>query len=964
MRLVPPSLAPSSSLRSRGLALSLAASVGMLAGCPSSPGAPLPFTATTFEVVVAADAPMGVSHAAEDVVTQLARMGVDATLVPGSASTARGCEMGLGRIVLLGDALGDSLTGWERDALPTDQTFAMHETRCSGGTLVELAGGGLLGRQYAAYELLHALGVRFFHPEETYAPASLHWPEAPLDRVHTPSFRWRSVSLHLTHPLELGDAFLTGTADAQEAVRYIDWTLANGASRGQAGVGSGALARYGLERGFPREAGLNLHEVQQGGRPVVDPDDPRPASVQIAEAVDAVMGNDPASYPTFFQFLFNPSEFTELPDEQIVDELTTTTDYLTTHYPGTRVMTINHGTHGPPTAHYHVRYYDLPQFAPPELGVSVHPLMFYDLERPAPVYGNEDFHFLDAFIQQEAPRRRIVYFPEAAYWLTFDIALPVYLPITIEARDRDIQHLRPLLATDPSSDHGVDGHHTFGTGHEWGYWQNEYCSLRMSMDVDYRYTDCLADIVSPLGPTAGSETLAVLEALIDHQARDWMTSWQDTLPYLVGTDPETEVAASLGIAVHPLPPTPTEMMAWDLPTVRAWRAQHVTALQRTDDELRDLVRRLRAVQDDVEAGGEGIFAEILDGVEITGLRARHAWQAYGAVAMAREAALTADAALEDEARMLLADAADTTHAASAVVARREAHYRYAPIERSIAGGESFADDTNWSVYHYRYLARTHWLYYWTRVDRLAEEAITGGGGAVRVADALLEPGASLVVDVLDAELTGVAIDPGDGSPPGTGSHYEHAYALRGVYPFALTARRGVDPFELAGPVASLLDERATGFTAHVAEPSGASLIEGVLPALVLGTIADGRIAVGFSARATGEVELGRWSEVAPASGTTLALETVPATLEIPVVNRRNGSVSTTLLVEEGIVSQASAGAPIVLSGQLTIDAVIDAVVAIGGFDREGATAIVASTLGYTPATLPGSVAFRVEYDAP
>ncbi|MBX7196153.1 MAG: hypothetical protein K1X94_29120, partial [Sandaracinaceae bacterium] len=603
-------------------------------------------------------------------------------------------------------------------------------------------------------------------------------------------------------------------------------------------------------------------------------------------------------------------------------------------------------------------------FAPHALGVSVHTLMFYDLERPAPVYGNDDFHFLEAFIQQEAPNRLITYFPEAAYWLTFDIALPVYLPITIDARDRDIQHLRPLLVTDWTADHGVDGHHAFGTGHEWGYWQNEYCSLRMSMDVDYRAHDCLADIVSPIGGDAAREVLAVLEAMIDSEARDWMTSWQDTLLYLVGTDPETEVAASLGVAIHPLPPTPTEMMGWDLEAVRAWRMQHESALQRTDDELTALVRRLSDVEDTVSPGGRPVFEEIRDGVEITALRARHAWQAYGAVARAREAALTSDASLADEARATLEAAGRTTTAARAVIARREAQYRYAPLERSTAGGEDFSEDENWTIYRYRYLARTHWAYSWARVDRLAEEAITGGGGAARIADALLEPGASLVVDVLDRELTEVSIDVGDGTAPSTESHLEHAYATEGVYDFRLTARRGVDPFELAGPVADLAEERATGFTGHVVEPSGVALIEGVLPALVVGTIAEGRLAVGFSARASGEVELGRWREASPVMGSVLRLETTPQRLEIPIVNRGTASISTSIVVDDAVVSQQDATSPLVIAGELAIDAVIEAVVAIGGFDRDGARRIVASTLGYTPDTLPASVAFRVEYAAP
>lgn len=594
----------------------------------------------------------------------------------------------------------------------------------------------------------------------------------------------------------------------------------------------------------------------------------------------------------------------------------------------------------------------------------VHTLMFYDLERPAPVYGNDDFHFLYDFIAQEAPRRRIRYFPEAAYWLTFDIAVPLYLPITIEARDRDIQRLRPLLQTDWSSDHGVDGHHTFGSGHEWGYWQNEYCSLRMSMDVEYRYRDCLADIAQPLGPAAASEVVTIIDELITLEARDLMTGWEDTLAYLVGTDPETEIAASVGVVFHPLPPTPATMMTWDLETIRAWRARHEPALMRMDTEYGALAARLEALTPMVAAEGRPIFDEILDGVSVTGLRARHAWQAYGAVAAKREADLTNDAALATTAHDRLEAATATTARARQIIARRESEYRYAPLSRSIAGGEDFDEDQNWTVYRYRYLARTHWAYYWTRVDRSVDEVLTGGSSAVRIADVMLEPGRDLSIEVLEAELAMVSIDFGDGSPTSSERSVTHAYASPDVYSLAISATRGTDTFSLAGDVAELTSELHTAFTGRVVEPAGVALIEGVLPALVIGSIDATRTAVGFSAKATGEVELGLFTVVAPDTTSTAHLATLPARFDVPIVNRGTGTVSASILVEDGVVTQQTPTSPIVLAGQLSTDAVVEAVVSIGAFDRDGARRILASTLGYTPSTLPASVAFRVEFEMP
>ena len=300
-------------------------------------------------------------------------------------------------MVFVGDGLGEGVL-----RRPTDQVWRWRQARCAGGgVVVELEGGGLLGRQYAAYGWLHAVGVRFFHPEQEFVPSELVLP-ADTEVTHKPDFTWRSVSLHLTHPLELGDVFRLGKAEYdQEGKRYVDWQIKNMASFGTVGWGSGQWADYGRRRGLPRSTGFSLHNQQQGGQAVIDPDDPRSEEEQIAAAIDARMGADPNDYPEFFDFTFNPSEFSEIDDQDAVRQLTFIADYITQKYPKTQVHTTNHGTAGQPTAHYGVRFYDLPKFAPPTLGVKVHTLMFYDLFRPAPVYGNRDFRYLYDFMAEQ-----------------------------------------------------------------------------------------------------------------------------------------------------------------------------------------------------------------------------------------------------------------------------------------------------------------------------------------------------------------------------------------------------------------------------------------------------------------------------------------------------------------------------------------------------------------------------------
>lgn len=928
----------------RALLRILVASVGLM-GCDGeivdSAEAPVPLA---WEVRVSPVAPDAVLWTADDLERYLVAMGRRVTRLDRGGELR--CRTDRGQVALLGEGLGEP----QLPVTANEQTWRVEEERCGAGVLVRLSGGGVLGRQYAAYEWLHRRGVRFFHPEEEIVPDTMERAPEPFVRQHTPAFPVRSVSLHLTHPLELGDAFRLGRQEHfDEALRYIDWQLKNGASRGHGGVGVGPSAHHGIVRGFPRTSGLNLHNAQQGGRPVIDPDDPRSEEAQIEEAILAIM--EAPNPPEEFSFQFNPSEFTEIPDTDAVRQMTFVADFFAEHYPDVRVYTTNHGTAGPPTETYGVRFYDLSQFAPDNLGVKVHTLMFYDLERPAPVYGNEDFHNLFDFMESEYQRRRLWYFPESAWWLTFDNAVPLYLPVTIEARDRDIQAISFML------EGGLEGHHVFGSGHEWGYWQNEYCSFRMAADLDYRYGDCLADIAQPMGEAAG-EVVAVLEDTIALQATHMFDP--ELLAYMVGTDPETEIAASVGIVFHPLPPSPPEILGWDEARVAAFDDAIRPALERLDDRYAALALRLDAVEGEVPERARNVFDEIRDGIEVTGLRARHAWQIYGALVELRRAQLTLGA--REPAEALLEDALATTDQALAVIHRREAGYRYRPLERSIGGGPGLDEDDNWTIYRYRVHARAHHGYYYTRIDELAREAFEGSVEPVVLDDALIGPGEEAHVTVTDAALEAATVDWGDGAVDDAVGTVSHAYAAPGYVDVAVRGTRAGEAFEVVLPAAALSVEHRTGFTGRIVEPENADLIEPVMPGLVLGPVADGTGAVGFDTTGTGRVHHRLWSRVELVVGSGATLATAPADLNVPIVTRSTGAVMTQIAIRRATAEISEPTGPLVLRGDLPTDEIVRAVVAIGGFDEAGARRVVASTLGYTPDDLPDELPFRVEYD--
>ncbi|MFU8802294.1 MAG: PKD domain-containing protein [Bradymonadaceae bacterium] len=908
-----------------------------------------------WQLLHSGELPRGVQWAADDIVKYLVAMGREVTRE--ATTEPAGCQPGQGVVILLGDGLGEA--GLAADA--TDQTFRIDESRCGEegdfGVLVRLSGGDLLGRQYAVYEWLHHLGVRFFHPEEEYVPSTPRYHHEPLVREHTPAFLYRSVSLHLTHPLELGDIFRQNDLQyLDEGRRYIDWQIKNLASFGTESIAADPdpeTRDYGVLRGLPRGSGFALHNQQQGASGVIDQDDPRTEEEQIAAAIDQRMGNDPQRYPHIFNFTFNPSEFTEIDDQDVVRQLTYVADYFAENYPDTKVSAINHGTHSEPTAHYGVRYYDLPKFAPENLGVRVHTLMFYDLFRPAPVYGNENFNNLYDFMEEQYQTRQLWYYPEAAWWLTFDIPIPFYLPITIEARDRDIQGIKHML------DGKLEGHRVFGSGHEWGYWQNEYCPYRMTTYLDYSYTNCLEDIAWPMG-RAAPEVVAVVEDAIGFQERDFIYD-ADLLAYLVGSDPETEIAATIGIVFHPMPPSPSMILRWDLSDIEDWEANIRPGLERMDADYVGLIERLDAVRDLVPEDGASWFNEIYDGLEATGLRARHGLQAFGAAVTLRKFQLTFDGTLERLAWDLLEDAEQTTEDVLTVVHRREEGYRYQPLARSIAGGPDGTEDDNWTVYGYRYLNRTHHAYYYTRTNRLVREAFEGARDAINVPNVLVGPDEPFTLNVTRTDLEDIEVDFGDGNQE-QGTSFEHIYDEPGIYVVRLEATLEGEPFVFVTRVARVIHKYTTGFTGRIAEPSGTQLIESAMPSISTGYLDGQTVALGFSPGENGNVLPGYWTEVA-AIPSDDSLLTAESDVIIPIINRAQAEIMTSLLVTGAVVHIRDHNdlPHLFIEGSLSTDAVVDAVVEIGGFEEEGARQLVAQVLGYTPETLPEFVPFIARY---
>ncbi|HEY4057271.1 MAG TPA: hypothetical protein VGM39_11720 [Kofleriaceae bacterium] len=861
-----------------------------------------------------------------------------------------------GKAITTGDPTADCSYGdlrvlvRENDTLGP-QEYSIKEQRCGTGKLVTLEGGSQLAQQWAIYELMETLGVRYFHPEQTLYPTELHWPAAPIDITTSPAFARRALHAHRTHPIELSAPLDADPAETEKLQKHwVDWNVKIRSTDAD-GWDESVIGTYAYDRGFPRDTGINLVSSQQGSHPVLDPDDPRSEHEQMQAAIDDAMADrDGVPSPNSFGFTINPSEFTTVDADLTIDRMTFITNYIHQRWPDVEVRTINHGTGQGPDPKYHVRFFDLSEFAPPELAVQAHTLMFYDLDRAAPVYGNQNFNFLRDWMIQEQAKRRIHYYPETSWWLTFDLPVPLFLaPVSLEARDHDLATLAPYAQPDWNAKTGIVGHLAFSSGQEWGYWMIDYCTQRMAWDLSLGWKGCLAHVFEPF---ADGQAIADLLAEVG-EAQVAPLRDPGIISMLVGSDDETEAAGGAGIVFHPLPPPPSEVLGWTDDQVATFKQASVDPLPAMSEQYAawaDKAAQLAAEQTDDLAPW---VAEMADGLKVTGLRVEHSQKVYDLTLQLRTAIkannFTAVQALEAHAA---ADVRAITAKARDVIETRELNYRYSPL-LTIVGDEPGSPNAiaNQTIYTYRYLGRTHRLFYWTRPDDQVEAMF--GVDTVSLDDRMLKIGTALNIDLLASMVHDIMIDFGDGMT--ATALAAHTYAAQGVYNLSISAQHSagvINYLDKIAIVARRLDF-AKG-SLMITEPSGASVLNGLLPGLAIGLGTDTADFMAVGALASG-------TQVTAHSITkTARTANASATFDLSV-ELKNVGVAT---VYGAVVTVADGTGPtdrkLTVTGELSTDEIIQLIVNTGGFDADGARDVVAQQLGYTPDTLPARVTVKIE----
>ncbi len=875
-----------------------------------------------------------------------------------------------------------------------------------GATVVLTAGGGRLPRQYAAYELLRRLGVRFFHPEQEYVPTHDRADLRDLARRptlvhrdgpdHLPDFQWRSWSFHSPHPLEHLEAFSDPAHPIDEAVHVNDWVVKGFGNRFR-GAGRGAvedsvraqradeLDELRDELGFSRGSGISLHNLQQGATAEIDPASDVPVQQQIEAIVERKLADVPDA--RWFGIHFGPTEFTTTPDEQTVQWIDWAGQAALRLRPDIEVEINSHITGSQPSPNFddlgcpsgtnddgRIDYYDLPFHTDPRLGISVHTVMFYPLEGPARVYNQESFAHLRCLMERaSAQGRSLRWFPEGSWWLSFDNPVPVYLPLYLQTRARDIELLRPLL---PRNGGTLTGHRMFNSGQEWGYWQQDYLVGLMAWNADATIDQVLGELFDPLcepaawreGCAARTEAIAVLQETMEHQRSmfldqlDWQGRPGGLYAYFAGEDEGDELAANSGLEFRPVRVSFAEVMRWDADALAHFRQTDLAALREAAGTYEALGARLDALAPEVPAEGRPWLDEVRDGLEINGLRATHTALLYESILQVREAELAGHEVPGNAGYDAWYEALGLIAQVIAVIDRREQDYRYPAAQTHGGGITPTTELDNGTTYPYRVHTKTHLLTYWINRQSRVTQILVGNdheAAGLQLREAIDRVGAPVEVQWPPGSEPAGHLEIGTQSIEAPADRVE-LEAVPGYWPVSGELFTGGTAVPIDGAVVRsdvLASTPAKGMVLTTPEdPAAGGVLSSVLPdlrwawvpepmALVMAPDDDGDGSVGFDQLVHAPVS----------AGDAAGFRTVPVSFELPVALSSGGEPLFITIAQaelSGTVDESGIVHPVVLDGQISVDDIVQAAIVLAGFDEAGTLALLGGVWGFDPAQPP------------
>jgi len=603
-----------------------------------------------------------------------------------------------------------------RGGLITERTYRWTSQPGNGRISLRLLASSPPGIADGIYGLLQEkLGFSFIHPRQTIVPVHRRWPlPARFAFSARPRFSHRGFHLHTLHPMELTEQLHNPAApDAfRDVAAYLDWLARNGQDTFQffllRGIDRDAwiphaarIVAHAHGRGIRCGVEISLSMLQQQAFQAITLLRPIPSYRRQVDATLAWLFRVPWDFITLEPMMGEhlPLLGKLLPGVQSYAEQQVTGQY------GRQLMLATHVICD--DGKQKVR-----RPLERESGILIHTVMCYSAsEAKAPVYGNRNQRFMLEAAAEESRRRETWYWPESSYWVGFDTSVPLLILPYLEARWSDMETMAGI---------GVDGHLTFSSGWEWGYWLIDWSIARWS----WEYADNgRARATSPLSRMAELFPDPVLAGLW-REALSLQLHYfkeRELLRYLAALTPFSELPSPFDRPFQPEPPFdyPWLLHKADKRQVEAVSAGPIRDLERYAAAMHGLsmrldsrVRRLERTGG-VETSLVSLADELNAGLKVSALRARHRALTLQALIAKREERDVARSGPGEYDRLLTL-AQGVRRDALFIVRRQESRYRY-PLELLARRRQSL------TAYQFGYLYPTGSLYFWEREEEQVRE---------------------------------------------------------------------------------------------------------------------------------------------------------------------------------------------------------------------------------------------------
>ncbi len=340
----------------------------------------------------------------------------------------------------------------------------------------------LYGLTFGIYGLLdEILGYRFIHPKTTIKPQKVEWPKK-LAYHSSPRFMKHGFHLHTQHPLELTEQlhnpeFPNAWPDVKEYIdwlvrnrqNYWEWCLLRTVEMEKWQPHAKRMVDYSHQRGIMIGVDVSLHMIQQRTFQLYKswPKSWRTKEEQVKRSLENLFYAD----WDFLNVEFATAEFVG-GKEKLKSRLKKTLIATTRNKYNSNIMGRKHVVSEENMVGEQAGVFNATDSIDLYRGVGIHTVMMYSLEDSvAPVYENKNFHHIHKDMLRENKVREVWFYPESAYWVTYDNSVPMLLLPYLSGRLRDI-----LLCEKEE----VPNHLTFSSGWELGYWAVDWSIARWS----------------------------------------------------------------------------------------------------------------------------------------------------------------------------------------------------------------------------------------------------------------------------------------------------------------------------------------------------------------------------------------------------------------------------------------------------------------------------------------------------